>query len=155
MIPGMSAARGDDDFVSLKDFADPVAAEMVADVLRQEGIRVSLSGMHHTGLLGVAGGIIGTRLKVPRSDAARAEDIVEAMASDRAEVVDDDPAVPEELRNPTAPAGPRPAGTGPYREPSRAADPPSGPTPATTFRFVLALGLAMAAGYVVLSWLGR
>lgn len=146
---------GRDDFVSLEDFSDPVSAEMVADVLRQEGIAVTVSGLHHTGLLGVAGGIIGTRVQVRRSQRVQAIELLEALRAEDAEVIDD-PAVPVELRAPRRPEGPVPdPAAGPYRHPGREDDSAEGRRrrrfgAVSPGRVLLLVGIGLALGYAAL-----
>lgn len=68
--------------------ADPLRAEMIRDLLEDEGIVVALPGLEHRALLGVAGGYVDIVVRVPASDLERARAIVAAL--DSAEIVRDD-----------------------------------------------------------------
>jgi len=74
------AGVAEDPFVTVMSAADPVEAEVVRDLLQQEGIPSSSSGHMHSSLLGAAGGaLIPITIQVPRSMAAEAQRIIAAM----------------------------------------------------------------------------
>ncbi|HJL20495.1 MAG TPA: DUF2007 domain-containing protein [Sandaracinaceae bacterium LLY-WYZ-13_1] len=78
---------GDEEFVRLRELQDPVEASLVIDLLEQEGIPVSTSGLHHRGLLGMAGSFVPITLEVRERDRAQAEALLRAL--DEGEVVDE------------------------------------------------------------------
>lgn len=114
-------AERPEELVTLVELHDPVTAEMAADLLRQSGVPVVMSGLHHNSLLGAVGSVIRIVLRVPRGDRDHAEELLAAhWDPDAAELVDD-PATPPELwvrDDPERPRRPPPEGHGgPYRAP--------------------------------------
>jgi hypothetical protein len=72
-------ANDDDRFVTLRIARDPVEAEMLRDVLEQEGIPATTQGAMHAQLLGAAGGVLSVPLQVPASMLEEARQIIDAL----------------------------------------------------------------------------
>ncbi|MBX3273370.1 MAG: DUF2007 domain-containing protein [Sandaracinaceae bacterium] len=105
----MSDAR----FVTLKQVGDPVEAEMLVDLLRQEGIAASTPGAGQAAYLGhIAAATFQVPLQVPARDAERAREILGALE-------DYDEVEPEDV-----PAPPLSDDDGPYRGRVRSDEPP-------------------------------
>jgi hypothetical protein len=104
-----------DPFVTVARYVDPILAQMAVDVLRQEGIVATATGVGHSGVLGAAGSmLLQIPVQVRESEALRAMELLEAL-EEGGEVVDED--APEELRAPRAgDAGHASSGEGPYRD---------------------------------------
>lgn len=74
----MAAAK--DEFVTILELSDPVHAEIIRDVLAQEGILATIPGSMHSSMLGAAGrAFLQIRVQVPASRAAEARAIVDAL----------------------------------------------------------------------------
>ena len=69
----------DEDLEILMRLSDPLRAQMIKDVLEQDGIVVATPGLQHQALLGR--GVIDIVLRVPRSDLRRAQELVAAFDS--------------------------------------------------------------------------
>ena len=103
-------------FVTITTTWDPVRAEVVKDILAQEGIAATIAGANHNALLGAAGALIEIRVQVPEDQAVRASEIVGAMDDEDQVLVDDSDearalASYEHASSPAAAL----AGDGPYR----------------------------------------
>lgn len=100
--------------VTIRHVSDPIEANMLVDLLEQEGITAFTPGNEHNALMG---GLLGAALQVPirvdERDAQRAVEIINAL--DEYDEVDDVDAVPT-ARDPS-----RIEGGGPYRGATRAA----------------------------------
>jgi hypothetical protein len=103
-------------FVTIATTWDPVRAEVVKDILGQEGIAATIAGANHNALLGAAGAMIEIRVQVPEEQAVRASEIVSAMDDEDQVLVDDsDEARALESYEHAGPSGAALAGDGPYR----------------------------------------
>jgi len=101
--------------VTLRRVGDPVEAQMLVDLLREEGIVAITPGNEHNAMMGgLLAGALDVPLKVPPEDAERARAILSAL--EEYDEVD-----PEDA----APSAREAAGGGPYRGASE----PEGPTP--------------------------
>ena len=70
----------DELFVTIRKVADPVEAEMLVDLLSQEGIPASTPGAGQAGYLGnIAAATFMVPLQVPERDAERAREIISAL----------------------------------------------------------------------------
>ena len=111
-------AAGEDPFVTIRIAGDPLEAQMLRDVLSQEGIEATIPGAYHGALLGAAGALIRIPVQVRRSQAEEAACIVEAIDEYDAVLPDGEegPAVPaEEMERRLALADAQDEGQGPYR----------------------------------------
>src|SRR5687767_1073373 len=68
----------DEDLEILMRVSDPLRAQMIKDVLEQDGIVVATPGLQHQALLG---GVIDIVIRVPRSELRRAQQLVAAFDS--------------------------------------------------------------------------
>lgn len=68
-----------DELVVIHQTADPVEAEMIEEILVEEGIDVRLGGPRNAALLGVAAHIVPLRVEVPRHAAERASELIDAL----------------------------------------------------------------------------
>jgi hypothetical protein len=66
-------------FVTVHRTADPVEAEMLQDVLEQEGIEARLLGTRNAALIGAAQHIVPLRLEVAQEDEAAARELITAL----------------------------------------------------------------------------
>ncbi len=107
-----------DRFITLRHVGDPVEAEMLRDLLEQEGIPATVQGTNHSALLGGLGAAaLRVPLQVPERDAERAREILSALE-------EYDEVEPAEARS--APdALEMTSGEGPYRSHA----PPEAPPP--------------------------
>lgn len=100
---------GSDRFVTLRHVADPVEAEMLRDLLEQEGIGATVPGNHHSALLGTLGAAaLQVPLQVREKDLERAREILDALHEyDEADPIESVPTAPDpsEMKS----------GDGPYR----------------------------------------
>ena len=83
-----------DPFVTVVTASGSVEAEMMQDVLRQEGIESTIQGSLHAGMLGAAGVLLRVPVQVPKSRADDAKQILEALERYDA-VVTDEGEIPE------------------------------------------------------------
>jgi len=85
----------EDDTVILMRLSDPLRAEMIRELLEDEGIVVAVPGLEHRAMLGIAGGYVDIVVRVLASDLERARAIVAAL--DSADIVPgDDDEVPSD-----------------------------------------------------------
>ncbi len=98
-----------DRFVTLQHVSDPVQAEMLLDLLEQEGIPATVQGNNHSALLGgLAAAAFRVPLQVPEEDVERAREILAALEDfDEVDPLDGEAAVPDALE--------MSSGEGPYR----------------------------------------
>jgi hypothetical protein len=82
---------------------DPVLAEMIGDLLRQEGLDAHVVGSHASAIFGAAQSFLQTRIDVPEGDAARAVELIRALV----EVPEEDVPAPERILAPEAQPPPR------------------------------------------------
>ena len=68
-----------DPFVTVTTASGSVEAEMIQDVLRQEGIESTIQGALHAGMLGAAGVLLRVPVQVPASRAEEAKHIIAAL----------------------------------------------------------------------------
>jgi len=119
----LPAMAREDEFVTVATLYDPVQAEVIRDVLAQEGITATVPGTHHSALYGAAGSFVELRLQVRAGDADRATDIIAAMDDESSVVVDDSEEAAELSRVEHVDPGSREGapggepGAGPYRSP--------------------------------------
>jgi hypothetical protein len=69
-------------YVTVHRSHDPVLADMLGDLLRQEGIDAHVVGSHSSAIFGAAHSFLQTRIDVPEADAARAVELVAALVAD-------------------------------------------------------------------------
>ena len=95
-------------FVTIRQMSDPLEAEMLKDLLEQEGIPATIQGTNHSALYGGAlSSALQVPLQVPAEHAERARAILDALH-------DFEPLEPQvEERPPVAPGDEK--GAGPYR----------------------------------------
>lgn len=79
-----------EELVTLLRTCDPVRAEVIRDLLSQEGIPVTVTGLHHNSLLGAAGALIEIPVRLSARHKERAAAIVAAMDDEESVLVDDD-----------------------------------------------------------------
>ncbi|MEM9188131.1 MAG: DUF2007 domain-containing protein [Myxococcota bacterium] len=108
----------EDPFVVVWRTDDPVRADILKDLLEQEGIPVIVPGSMHRGMLGAVGGLVELSIQVPRSRTAAARDLISSL--DRYDAVlpdgDDGPEVPrEEMERRLDRDSEETHGAGPYR----------------------------------------
>jgi hypothetical protein len=118
-------------FVTIRHPKDVIEAEMLKDLLEQEGIAVSIPGIGQSAHLGnLAAAALRIPLQVRERDAARAKEILDALE-------DFEPAPPSDDDDASAPADvDMRDGEGPYR--AAALNPPS-----STRRPSVAIGAAL------------
>jgi len=114
----------DEPFVTLMRTTDPVRAEVIRDLLEQEGIPVAMTGQHHNALLGGAGFLIEIPIQVPRDRADEAADIINALDDESSVMVDEhgqptDIAADADTETDFAHEAKREEGAGPYRSAPR------------------------------------
>src|SRR5205823_2190150 len=80
-------------YVTVHRSYDPLFAEMLGDLLRQEGIDARVLGSQASSLFGAAQSFLQTRIDVPADDASRSAELIAAM---RLEQDDDDESVDED-----------------------------------------------------------
>ncbi|NOY92942.1 MAG: hypothetical protein GXP55_17295 [Deltaproteobacteria bacterium] len=133
-----------DPFVTVARYVDPILAQMAVDVLRQEGIVATATGVGHSGVLGAAGSmLLQIPVQVRESEALQAMELLEAL-EEGGEVVDED--APEELRMPSTKDSERAIpGEGPYRE--RRGEPAESAPRKATVGISVALFLTLGAGH--------
>jgi hypothetical protein len=68
-----------DDFTRVHETTDPVEAEMLLDLLRQEGFDARLIGTRSAALIGASPAILPLRIEVPAEDAEEARACVKAV----------------------------------------------------------------------------
>ena len=102
-------------FVTITTTWDPVRAEVVKDILAQEGIAATIAGANHNALLGAAGALIEIRVQVPEDQAVRASEIVSAMDDEEQVLVDESEEARALASYEHAGSGAALAGEGPYR----------------------------------------
>lgn len=103
--------------VTLRELGDPVEANMLVDLLEQEGIYASTPGNQHNAVMGgLLSGALRVPLQVPEEDAERAREILDALE-------DYDEVDPEDAA-PSAPTAEEMEGDGPYRGGRREDGPP-------------------------------
>lgn len=101
--------------VTIRHVSDPVEANMLVDLLDQEGITAFTPGNEHNAMMGgLLGGALNVHIRVDERDAERALEIISAL--DEYDEVDDVDAVPT-ARDPSATEG-----GGPYRGTPRTVD---------------------------------
>lgn len=108
-------------FITIRHVADPVEAEMLADLLQQEGIPTTIPGNNHSAMLGggLAAAAFRVPLQVPEEEAERARAILGALE----EYDEVDPALDARAR--TAPdVDDMTSGDGPFRSTELEAPPP-------------------------------
>ncbi len=94
--------------VTIRHVSDPIEANMLVDLLDQEGIAAFTPGNEHNALMGgLLGGVLNVPIRVDESQAERAIEILDAL--DEYDEVDDVDAVP------TARDAAAREGGGPYR----------------------------------------
>ncbi|RLB56593.1 MAG: hypothetical protein DRJ42_02900 [Deltaproteobacteria bacterium] len=118
-----------DRFVTIATIQDPVRAEVLKDILAQEGIEATIAGANHSALFGQVGAFVTIHLQVLESRAVEASELIEALDEEDVELVDDDEASFLRTADHADYGDPRAihdAGAGPYREgpPKRGADEP-------------------------------
>jgi hypothetical protein len=96
------------DLVTIRHVSDPVEAEMLVDLLAQEGITAVIPGKEHNAMMG---GLIASALqmplKVPEDQAERALEVISALEEyDEVDPHDAGPNAPEAMEH---------EGGGPYR----------------------------------------
>ncbi|HEY3356440.1 MAG TPA: DUF2007 domain-containing protein [Polyangia bacterium] len=91
-------------FVTVHRTADPTVAEMLVDVLEQEGIEARLLGTRHAALIGAAQHILPLRIEVPAADQAVARELITALLVTGGAPAAD--AAPEEPAGDAAPEAP-------------------------------------------------
>jgi hypothetical protein len=89
---------------------DPLLAEMLGDLLRQEAIDARVLGSKASAIFGAAQSFLETRIDVPADDATRAAELIAAIVTERDD--DDDESVDEDaprrpILSPEAKAPPR------------------------------------------------
>ena len=114
----------DEPFVTLLRTTDPVRAEVIRDLLEQEGIPVAMTGQHHNALLGGAGFLIEIPIQVPRDRVDEAADILNALEDESSVMVDEhgqptDIAADADTETDFAHETKREEGAGPYRSAPR------------------------------------
>lgn len=67
-----------DELVIVLRVRDPVRADLIRELLEDDGIAVSVPGAMHRGMLGIEGGFLELPILVPRRHLARAEEIIVA-----------------------------------------------------------------------------
>lgn len=75
-----------DKFVEVYRGHDPVAAQMLEDVLRKEGFEPRLVGTRNAALMGVGQNIVSMRIEVPASMSGEARALVESVLNDTVDV---------------------------------------------------------------------
>lgn len=95
-------------FVTIRQVADPVEAEMLVDLLAQEGITAHVPGKEHNAMMGgLIASALQVPLKVPEDQAERAIEIISALEEyDEVDPHDAGPNAPEAMEL---------EGNGPYR----------------------------------------
>src|SRR5688572_6521463 len=83
-------------FVTVYRTADPVRAEMLADVLRQEGLVARVIGTRNGALIGVAQGVLALRIEVPAQQASEAAAALEAYDQAAEAAVEGEAGAPED-----------------------------------------------------------
>jgi hypothetical protein len=78
-------------YVTVHRSHDPVLADMIGDLLRQEGVEAHVVGSHASAIFGAAPSFLQTRIDVPAADAARAAELIAALAAETQ--ADDDASV--------------------------------------------------------------
>jgi len=79
----------EEEFVTVHRTRDPLAAEMLVDLLRQDGVAARFVGSQHGALFGAAQLILEGRIEVPAGQAGQAIDVLEAYLSDPARAAPD------------------------------------------------------------------
>jgi hypothetical protein len=87
-------------YVTVHRTYDPLLAEMLGDVLRQEGIDARVLGSQASAIFGAAQSFLQTRIEVPEAFAAHAVELIAAMQPDADSQSTDDTDTPEQLRPP-------------------------------------------------------
>lgn len=108
---GRNTTAENDDFTTIAELHDPVRAEIIKDLLGQEGIPVQLPGLEHRSLMGGAA-FLTLSLKVPRSRVEEAVELIEALEDPDAEIDVEDEA---ELGLRPSPDMSNTGSDGPYR----------------------------------------
>lgn len=138
-----------DRFVTIRHVSDPLEAEMLRDLLEQEGIAVTIQGNNHSAMLGgMLASALNVPLQVPEHEAERARAILAALKD--FEPLDDAP-------EPSASEGkPTKAAEGPYRDDAREDELPprkKGVAVAAAFVLPMILGLFGAGHFYARSYL--
>lgn len=68
-------------YVTVHRSHDPVLADMLGDLLRQEGLDAHVVGGHASAIFGAAHSFLQTRIDVPEADAARAVELIAALVA--------------------------------------------------------------------------
>lgn len=108
-----------DRFVTIATIQDPVRAEVLKDLLAQEGIEATIAGANHSALFGQVGAFVTIHLQVLESRAVEATELIEALDEEDVELVDEDEASLLRTADHADYGDPRAvhdAGAGPYRE---------------------------------------
>jgi Putative prokaryotic signal transducing protein len=72
-------------YVTVHRTYDPLLAEMLGDLLRQEGIDARVLGSQASAIFGAAQSFLQTRIDVPEADAARAQEVIVAVQTEEDE----------------------------------------------------------------------
>jgi hypothetical protein len=73
-------------YVTVHRSHDPVLADMLGDLLRQEGLDAHVVGSHASAIFGAAHSFLQTRIDVPEADAGRAVELIRALVAQQEEV---------------------------------------------------------------------
>jgi len=68
-------------YVTVHRTYDPIGAEMLGDLLQQEGIDARVLGSHASAIFGAAQSFLQVRIEVPAADAARARELIVAFVA--------------------------------------------------------------------------
>ncbi|MFT3924186.1 MAG: DUF2007 domain-containing protein [Myxococcales bacterium] len=68
-----------DAWITIATLTDPVEAEMLEELLRNEGIPVAMPGLQHRAMLGVLGGYVSIPVQVPVRESQRARELLAAF----------------------------------------------------------------------------
>lgn len=94
------------DLVTLRHLGDPVEAQMLVDLLAQEGITATIPGNEHNAMMGgLLSGALNVPLKVAAEDAERAREILDAL-EDYDDIVHDEDSPPLARDTSGGPDGP-------------------------------------------------
>jgi hypothetical protein len=75
-------------YVTVHRSHDPVLADLIGDLLRQEGVEAHVVASHASAIFGAAQSFLQTRIDVPAADAARASELIAALVAET-EAADD------------------------------------------------------------------